>query len=161
MGKRVPQKVAIPGWPYYITIEGEVFRNGSQKPLKPIRTSGGYTKVNLSHAGKKWYVQIPSLMRICYFGSTKLPLRHLDGQKANCRYWNLIPTPQSEISSRNRMGRPVIETLPDGTENIYPSAKACAKVLYVDSSTLLNWLAGRRKNTVNDNTYRWEDSDHE
>lgn len=161
MGKRVPQKVAIPGWPYYITIEGEVFRNGSQKPLKPIRTADGYTKVNLSHGGKTWCVQISSLMRLCYFGGTILPLRHLDGQKANCQYWNLTPVHRSVISSSIRRSRAVIETLPDGTENIYQSAKACAKAIYVDRSTILNWLAGRRKNTVNDNTYRWEDSEHE
>ena len=161
MGKRVPQKVAIPGWPYCITIEGEVYRNGSKKPLRPIRTADGYTKVNLCDGGKRWSPLVPALMRLCYFGGTNLPLRHLDGQKANCRYWNLTPVDQSVISRSIRRSRPVIETLPDGTENIYPSAKACAKAVYVDRSTMLNWLAGRRKNTVNDNTYRWEDSEHE
>ena len=30
----VPQKVNIPGWPYYVTIDGEVFRFGSKKTTK-------------------------------------------------------------------------------------------------------------------------------
>ena len=156
----VPQKVNIPGWPYYVTIDGEVFRFGSKKPLKPILRRDGYS-VNLFDHGRSKYIRINNIMREAYFNGIKLPLKHLDGNKLNFSYWNLRPMTRSQMATFERPNGyhaiPVIETLPDGTENIYKSAAECARKIYVSKSTISKWCNGKHKNSVNENKYRWAD----
>lgn len=157
----VPQSIKIPGWPYRITIEGNVYREGSSKPLKPILRRDGYS-VNLSNGNKKKIFRINNLMRELYFGGTNLPLKHLNGCKKDFSYWNLKPMPRAEISKyESKHGwsaKCVIETLPDGTENVYPSAAECARQIHASYSAVCKWCNGTHKNTVNDNSYRWEDN---
>lgn len=156
----IPQKVKIKDFPYYVTIDGQVFRIGSNKPLKPILRRDGYT-VNLHANGKIKHVRINNIMREAYFNGTKLPLKHLDGDKLNFSYWNLKPMTNSEIATFERPNgynaKPVIETLPDGTENIYKSAAECARKIFVAYSTVRKWCNGAHGNSVNDNKYRWAD----
>lgn len=155
-----PQKVDIPGYPYYITIDGEVFRNGAKEPLKPVLRRDGYS-VTLSVHNKRKCFRINNLMREAYFNGTKLPLKHLDRDSKNFSYWNIKPMTRAEIAKMERPNgynaKSVVETLPDGTENIYASAAECARKIFVSSSTVCNWCNKRRQNFSNDNTYRWED----
>lgn len=156
----IPQSVPIPGWPYYLTIDGKVYRNGKSKPRKPVVRSGYYAVTLYDNDRSKVY-GMGQLMRELYFDGTKLPLVHLDGCSANFAYWNLKPVPRSEVLKYHRKhgynAKAVIETLPDGTENIYASAAECGRVIHVAAETVQKWCCGAHKNTVNENTYRWED----
>lgn len=156
--KMPPQKVQIPGFPYYITIDGEVYRNGAKKPLKPILRRDGYS-VNLSNKGKKRSVRVNNLMRELYFNGIKLPLKHLNGCKTDFSYWNLKPMQRSKIPLFERKNgwnaKCVIETLPDGTDHLYASAAECARAIHVSCSAVRKWCNGKHKNTSNENEYRW------
>lgn len=158
---KVPQKVDIPDYPYYITIDGEVFRKGSDKPLKYSYRKFEGSCVCLCNNGKRKSFRISNLMRMCYFNNTKKFLKHLDGVESNYSYWNLKPVTEEEhiksITRSNHNRKAVIEILPDGTENIYSSATECAKANFVHKSTISYWCNGKCKNKINDNQYRWED----
>ena len=92
----IPQSVRIPGWPYYLAIDGHVYRDGSKKPLKPILKRDGYC-VNLSDGNRRKSFRLNNLMRDLYFGGVKLPMQHLNGCKTDFSYWNLKPMKRSEI----------------------------------------------------------------
>lgn len=144
----VPQKVEIEGWPYYITIEGKVFRNGSNKPLKPYEGRDGYS-VTLSDGKKRKNFRLNNLMRNAYFKGTRLPIKHLNRDKLDFSYWNLKPMPRNKISKAERkhgwVAKAVIETLPDGTENIYPSGSECARIIHVSASSVRAWCNGKKR----------------
>lgn len=156
----IPQSVRIPGWPYYITIEGHVYRDGSKKPLKPILKRDGYC-VNLSDGKRRKTIRLNNLMRDLYFGGVNLPMKHLNGCKTDFSYWNLKPMKRSEIPTAERQhgwsAKAVIETLPDGTEIIYPSAAACGRARYISAEVIRAWCNGRKQNRINENKYRWEE----
>lgn len=157
--KQIPQKVSIPGYPYYITIDGEVFREGSKKPLKPINSTYGIY-VCLYKEGRPVKFRVNNLMKNAYFGGGDFLMKHKDGDKWNFRYSNLKPIKRNQISTFERPNswnaKAVIETLPDGTENIYASAAECARKLFVSKSTVRKWCLGVNGNTVNGNKYRYE-----
>lgn len=156
----IPQSVRIPGWPYYLTIEGHVYRDGAKKPLKPVLSREGYC-VTLCKNGKTKTFRLNNLMRDLYFGGVKLPMLHLDGCATNFAYWNLKPTPREKLASVCRpysyRARAVVETLPDGTEIVYPSVSECARAIFVNKATVRNWCNGKTENTINGNRYRWEE----
>lgn len=160
MNKSMPQKVQIPGWPYYLTIEGHVYRDGSDRPLKPVLRRDGYG-VTLCYKNRKKTFRLNNLMRDLYFGGTQLPIKHLDGDKLNFSYWNLRPMPRNQIPGAERphgwYAKSVIETRPDGTETIYESAAECARRLYISSCAVRNWCNGKCNPSINQNLYRWED----
>lgn len=156
----VPQKIKIPDWPYYLTIDGYVYREGSEKPLKQTPNRFGYV-VTLSNKNIKKQFRLSTLMRNLYFCGNPLPMKHLDGDKSNFSYWNLKPMPRSEIPNYERPqgwnAKAVIETEPDGTENIYQSAAECARKLFISPSCVRRWCCGKSKPSINNNTYRWEE----
>lgn len=157
--KSIPQKVKIFDWPYYLTIDGKVYRENSTKPLTPVKRRDGYS-VTLCNNKKQKTFRMNNLMRIFYFNNTPLPIKHLNGCKTDFAYWNLKPMPRKEISIAERKNgwtaKAVIEILPDGTENIYPSAAECGRKNYVSDSTIRSWCSKRRKNTINENKYYYE-----
>ena len=156
----VPQKVPIPGYPYYVTIDGEVFRDGSKVPLKVSEGMYGFYVTLYNKSGSKKF-RIGNLMSQAYFNGVRLPLKHLDGNKRNFSYYNLKPMPRNMIPKAERpngwSSKAVIEILPDGTENIYASAAECARHLGVSPTNIRYLCRGERKNHINSNTYRYED----
>lgn len=155
----VPQKVQIPGWPYYLTIDGEVFREGKKDPVKK-QFRKGCAYVSLYNGKRKKRAFLSKLMRELYFNGTTLPLKHINGSHMDYSFWNLKPIHPKELTMYGRTtgnrGKSVVETLPDGTENIYPSAAACAKALHYTANAVTRWCRGEC-NSTNGNKYRWEE----
>lgn len=159
----VPQSVKIPDWPYYITIDGQVFREGKSHPLKPRLRRDGYV-VNLSEhrtsGGKSQYYRVSNLMRMCYFGNTPLPLRHKNGLAADFSYWNLEPVPRAElcrkIAPERGNARAVICTQ-NGIETVYTSIIAAARANYVAPSTIRKYCNSTDGRMLDGVAYKWED----
>ncbi len=55
------------------------------------------------------------------------------------------------------MKRKIIETLPDGTKNVYETLTDCAKNIGVADATLCHYLNEKRKNKTNKNKYEYGD----
>lgn len=75
-------------------------------------------------------------------------IEHVDGNPKNCAVWNLRIIPRREYNkgrSRNGLAKQVI-----ANGIIYPSIQVCAKALYVEQSTLHNYLNGKYVNTMLD-----------
>ncbi len=148
----IPQKVKIPGWPYWISIEGKVYREKTdrtlrEKPLTPVRRREGWTvSLSMDHGTRKIHARLANLMRQCYFGGTPLPLHHKNGMSSDFAYWNLQPMTQSELMRRVRPEREnaktVIRTDADGSERLYSSISQAAKENGISDSTLRRWLTG-------------------
>ncbi len=75
-------------------------------------------------------------------------IEHIDGKEKNCAVWNLRVNPRAEYNkgkSRNGLAKSVIV---DGEP--YPSMQAAAEALFVEPSTLHNYLSGKYKTSMLD-----------
>ena len=76
---------------YVVSINGEVFRKGKTKPLKPDIGKQGYQRVTLSHEGKTQRFLIHRLVAECYIPNlNNLPyVNHIDNNPMNNSVSNL------------------------------------------------------------------------
>lgn len=83
----------VPDWPYWITIDGEIFNQHGQqlKPCKDTRPGKGHLTVQLWNGGKKKRIKIHILVMELFVGPRPkgLEVRHLDGNPENNHVRNL------------------------------------------------------------------------
>lgn len=134
---------------YAVCEDGTVIRT-QRNNLKESKA-----KVTIKN-GKAWvYIgrtmyKLDSLVARHFIPSYELNdiIEHIDGNPKKCAVWNLRVISRSEYNkgrSRNGLAKEVIV---DGVT--YPSIQAAAKALYVEQSTLHNYLRGKWKNTMLD-----------
>jgi hypothetical protein len=134
---------------YAICEDGRVIRT-QRNNLKESRA-----KVTVKN-GKAWvYIsrimyKLDSLVARHFIKGYQLNdiIEHIDGKEKNCAVWNLRVIPRREYNkgrSRNGLCKQVMA---NGV--IYPSVQACAKALFVEPSTLHNYLKGKYINTMLD-----------
>ena len=80
----------VPGWPYWLTTDGRVFKDGGYQ-MKVSRNSNGYLKVMLCNNGKSKNFYIHSLVLMTFVGPRPdgMQIRHLDGNPQNNHVSNL------------------------------------------------------------------------
>jgi hypothetical protein len=77
-------------------------------------------------------------------------IEHIDGNPLKCAVWNLRVIPRAEYNtgrSRNGLAKPI-----EINGETYPSIQSAAKALFVDQSTLHNYLRGKYNKTMLDGT---------
>lgn len=80
----------VPDWPYWITLDGQIF-NENGKQLKPTLSTGGYLRVSLYNRGKKKIFLVHHLVLLAFVGPRPqgMETRHLDGDPKNNHISNL------------------------------------------------------------------------
>lgn len=83
--------------PYFVTEDGQVFREGKTKPLKPDQTNG-YLRVTLCIEGKTQRFLVHRMVAETYFSNPKNleQVNHLDGNRSNNHTSNLEWCTRSE-----------------------------------------------------------------
>lgn len=156
-------KVDIPGFEgfYYATSDGFVYNKKTGRKLKPRirRSQVKYMLVKEKVATEK---TMSWIMRMCFFDGKPGVLMHKDMCPSNWSLWNLKLTTQSEVSKRNRGVRykAVIHSKPDGTEDVYESAAAAARALYVAPGTIQRYCRGEsnKRKRVLEGFFRYEET---
>lgn len=85
-------------YPYFITENGEVYRENSNTPLKPAILKNGYKRVTFSKKGKIKQFSIHRLVAILYCDNpyNKPDVNHIDNDRSNNHYSNLEWVTHSE-----------------------------------------------------------------
>ncbi len=94
----------VPGWPYLVSHQGDV-RNRRGALLKPQPDKDGYPRVTLCDRGRRKTFGVHVLVMLVFAGPCPpgREVRHLDGDKSNCRRWNLRygTKPENERDKRH------------------------------------------------------------
>lgn len=157
--KRVPQKVDIPGFEglYYVTIEGEVYRYGKDKPLKPFERASGKKEVILSKNSKATHKSIGVIMKECYFKD--IPQDYLlarKGSKSDFSYWNLFPISRKDFNAKINPRRKCVVRIKDGKVEFYSSARKCSKDNFYNAAEVAKICNSKSKKGLDGATYMWE-----
>jgi hypothetical protein len=125
--------------------------------LRTQRNNLKVSKAKISYINGKAFIYIgriayklDSLVARHFIESYKLNdiIEHIDGKEKNCAVWNLRIIPRAEYNKgkgRNKLAKSVMA---DGV--LYPSVIAAAEALFVERSTLDNFLKGKYKTSMLD-----------
>ena len=132
-------------------------RGGNRKILKQSVNTWGYSQVTLSKDKVKTNVTVHRLVADAFIENlNNLPqINHIDEDKSNncvdnlewCDSLHNINHGKRTKKASNALKRPIIATLPDGTEEYYDSLKTASETLGVSHSAISGVLhkKARRK----------------
>ena len=134
--------IAIEGWPYSISVDGQVYSHRSQKFLKSRAQNSGYQLVHLCLDGDRKGVTVHRLVAQAFVPNpgNKQEVNHKDGDKSNNHASNLEWSTHSENLShahKHRLHR-------SGAKLTDIQAVAMRRLMqYGMSSTQLSKLTGK------------------
>lgn len=99
---------ALPGWPYFVSDEGQIRHARRKVPVRPGLDRDGYEKITLSNRGVLKSAKVHQLVALAFLGPKPSPrhvVAHWDGSRRNNTPANLRwCLPKDNSADRERHG---------------------------------------------------------